>query len=73
MAIYDKFTQQYAGCTHFVEMVLAHKRTEIGWTWIRPEFQSTGLNKAVKFELLQYAFDVLNLNRIQIKTDELNV
>ncbi|WP_243392567.1 GNAT family N-acetyltransferase [Solitalea longa] len=71
--MYDKQSGQYAGCTRFGEMALNHKRAEIGWTWIGPEFQGTGLNKSVKFELLNYAFDILDLNRIEIKTDELNL
>ena len=71
--VYDKQTGQYAGCTRFGSISFMHKRVEIGWTWYHPNFHGTGLNKACKLLLLNYGFDTLNLNRIELKTSLLNL
>jgi RimJ/RimL family protein N-acetyltransferase len=70
--IIDKRSNEVAGSTRYSNLFPNHKRLEIGWTWIGTRFQSTGLNRAVKFELLRYGFEVLGLNRIELKTDALN-
>jgi RimJ/RimL family protein N-acetyltransferase len=33
--IFDKINNQYAGSTRFGNVDFRHKRTEIGWTWLR--------------------------------------
>lgn len=70
--IIDKQTQRVAGSTRFAGMALAHKRAEIGYTWIDTALQGSGLNKAMKHAMLQHAFEVMDLNRIELKTDVLN-
>jgi len=70
--IIDKRSNEVAGSTRYSNLFPAHKRLEIGWTWIGTRFQGTGLNRAVKFELLQYGFETLGLNRIELKTDARN-
>jgi RimJ/RimL family protein N-acetyltransferase len=71
--IFDKTRNKPAGSTRFGNLVSEHKRVEIGWTWIGKEFQETGLNKNMKFLMLQYAFEVMQMNRVELKTDELNI
>ena len=71
-AIFDKQKNKYAGSTRIANIVKEHKRAEIGWTWIGTEFQGSGLNKAMKHEMLKYCFEVMNLNRVELKTDEIN-
>ncbi|CAL1516926.1 GNAT family protein [Chitinophaga sp. MM2321] len=70
--IIDKQEQRVAGSTRFCGLVLPHKRTEIGSTWIDPSLQGSGLNKAMKHAMLQYAFETMGLNRVELKTDALN-
>lgn len=70
--IIDKATGKVAGSTRFCGLVLPHKRTEIGYTWIHPSYQRSGLNRAMKFEMLRYAFEEMGLNRVELKTDERN-
>ncbi len=70
--IFDKQVNRVAGTTRFGNISFVNKRSEIGWTWIHPDFQGTGLNKACKFLLLQFAFEILQFNRIEIKTDAIN-
>lgn len=70
--IIDKQADRVAGSTRFMAVVPAHKRAEIGATWIDTALQGTGLNKAMKYAMLQHAFEVEGLNRVELKTDELN-
>lgn len=72
-AVYDKHTGHYAGSTRYGNISFVHKRAEIGWTWYHPLAQRTGLNKACKSLLLNFGFDVLQLNRIELKTSLLNL
>ncbi len=71
--IIDKKTNKVAGCTRLAEISWKDERGQIGWTWIAKEFQGSGLNKAMKFLILKYGFEELNLNRIELKADERNL
>lgn len=71
--IIDKRINKIAGSTSYANISLKDKRLEIGWTWLGKEFQGTGLNKACKFLLLQNAFENLNFERVELKTDVLNL
>lgn len=70
--IIDKRTNTPAGSTRFGNLEEQHKRVEIGWTWLGKEFHNTGLNKAMKYAMLQYAFETMGMNRVEIKTNEHN-
>ena len=72
-AIYDKQAGCYAGCTRYANISMPDKRLEIGWTWYKPLLQRTGINKACKFLLLTFGFENLGLNRIELKTSQLNL
>ena len=72
-AVYDKQTSKYAGSTRYGNISFPHKKLEIGWTWYHPNAQRTGLNKACKSLLLNFGFDSLQLNRIELKTSVLNL
>jgi N-acetyltransferase len=71
--IFDKVKNAYAGSTSFLNISQANGNVEIGWTWIGPEFQRSGLNRNCKFLLLSYAFEVLGAERVELKTDERNL
>jgi N-acetyltransferase len=70
--IYDKKRKALAGSTSFAAVSNKDRRLEIGWTWLGPSFQQTGLNRACKFLLLCYAFDTLGFERVEFKTDARN-
>lgn len=70
--IFDKQINEYAGCTSFGNISNKDLRVEIGWTWIGKQFQGTGLNKACKFLMLSYAFETLEFERVELKTDSRN-
>ncbi len=71
--IYDKQFQKYAGSTRFGLINWKNKVLHIGWTWIGYEFQGTGLNKQMKFLMLQYAFESLNFEKVEFRIDERNM
>lgn len=70
--IFDKRNNCAAGSTRFGNIVFPHKRLEIGWTWIGEAFQGSGLNKHMKYLMLEHAFEAMEMNRVEIKTDVLN-
>lgn len=71
-AYFEKATGNYVGSTRFGNIEPGHKKLEIGWTWLSPKLHGTGFNRRCKFLLLQYGFEILNLNRIELKTSLLN-
>jgi RimJ/RimL family protein N-acetyltransferase len=71
--IFDKLTQQFAGSTSFGNISNKDLRLEIGWTWLGPDFQKTGLNINCIYLLLQYAFEELGFERVEFRTDERNL
>jgi RimJ/RimL family protein N-acetyltransferase len=71
--IFDKTKNAYAGCTRFGLINWKNKVLHIGWTWIGCEFQGSGLNKQMKFLMLQYAFETLDFEKVEFRIDERNV
>ncbi len=71
--VIDKQHDAVAGATRFGNLEQRHKRVEIGWTWIGSAFQGTGLNKAMKYLMLEHAFEVMGMNRVEIKTNACNL
>jgi len=71
--IVDKDYGTLAGCSRFGKIDLNNKRAEIGWTWYGTDFQGTGLNTAAKQLMLDYGFNELLLNRIQLGADTRNI
>ena len=70
--IIEKSTGDICGSTSYGSISLFDKRIEIGWSWLAKEYQGTGINFHAKFSLLSYAFEVLDFERVEIKTDNLN-
>jgi RimJ/RimL family protein N-acetyltransferase len=60
------------GCTRYMSIARAHRRLEIGSTWLTVSRQRSGANTEAKLLLLTHAFEVLGANRVELKTDALN-
>jgi len=71
--VYDKTAKAYAGSTRFGLINPKNKVLHIGWTWIGKRFQGTGLNKHMKFLMLQYAFEVMGFDKVEFRIDERNI
>jgi RimJ/RimL family protein N-acetyltransferase len=67
--IIDKQTGKIGGSSSFGNISLYDLRGEIGWSWLGKDFRSTGLNKHAKFAMMRYAFEELNFERMEFKTD----
>ena len=67
--IVDKKTGEIIGSTRFMDIEDTHQRVEIGTTWLTPAYWRTAINTNCKYLLLQYCFETLHLQRVQIKTD----
>jgi RimJ/RimL family protein N-acetyltransferase len=61
------------GSTRYLAMEPAHRRLEIGHTWYAPKVWGAQVNPACKLALMRYAFESLGFNRVELKTDNLNL
>lgn len=71
-ALIEKSSGRAIGCTRYGNIDRTHHRVEIGWTWVAPAWQRTGVNTEAKYLLLQHAFETLGCIRVELKTDSLN-
>jgi RimJ/RimL family protein N-acetyltransferase len=71
--IIEKSSGNPVGSTSFGNISYRDRRIEIGWTWICREFQGKGVNSQIKYLMLKYAFETLDYERVEIKTDVLNL
>ena len=71
-ATVDSTGGRVIGSTRFRMIEAAHRRVEIGFTFIAAGFQRTAVNTEAKLLMLGHAFDVWNVNRVEFLTDVLN-
>lgn len=71
-AILSRETGQAVGSTRYLNIVPKDRGLEIGWTWLTPAVQRTGINTECKYLLLRHAFETLGAIRVQLKTDSRN-
>jgi len=72
-ATIEKATGTIVGSTRYMNIDVAHKRVEIGSTWIAPPWQRTAINTEAKYLMMRHAFETLGCNRVELKTDTLNM
>ena len=70
--IFDKKIEKYVGSTRFYDYQPKHNTVQLGYTWISNQAQGTGLNKNCKFLLLEFAFEELELTRVEFRADNNN-
>jgi N-acetyltransferase len=70
--IIDKPSEQVTGSMSFLNISFYDKKLEIGSSWLGKDFRSTGINKHAKYAMMRYAFEELNFERVEYKTDVLN-
>jgi RimJ/RimL family protein N-acetyltransferase len=71
--VVDQGSQQLLGSTGFGNYFPRDQRIEIGWTWLGRAAQGTGTNREMKSLMLTYAFEELDMLRVEFKTDVLNL
>ncbi|MEO7457983.1 MAG: GNAT family protein [Gemmatimonadaceae bacterium] len=60
------------GSTRYMDVARAHRRLEIGATWLSPQAQRTGANVEAKLLLLRHAFETAGVQKVVFKTEVLN-
>jgi RimJ/RimL family protein N-acetyltransferase len=71
-SIVVKASQKLAGSMAYLNMAEKERRLEIGRSWLGKQFRGAGINHWAKFLLLEYAFESLECERVEFKTDVLN-
>jgi len=61
-----RYNGQFAGIVGFKDTDKANKKTEIGY-WLSEKFQKKGIMTKSVDTLCNFAFKILNINRVQIK------
>ena len=70
--VYDKIAKQYAGSTRFYDIQVENKSLQLGYTWYGKQYRGTLLNKNCKYLLLAFAFDTLQVDRVEFRADNKN-
>ena len=70
--IIDKLHGEIAGSSSLGNISIYDLRAEIGWSWLGKDYRSSGLNRHAKYAMMKYAFDELQFERVEFKTDVLN-
>lgn len=71
--VIDKASGKVAGSSSFGNISYRDQRVEIGWTWLGKSFQGKGINSTMKYLMLGYCFEALGFERVEFKTDVLNL
>ena len=71
-AVFDKASGAYVGSSSYLAWTPIHKRVEIGWTWYAKPVWAGAVNPSCKRLLFAHGFEVLGLNRIELKADARN-
>jgi RimJ/RimL family protein N-acetyltransferase len=66
-------TGEIIGMTRYANIDTKEKRLEIGYTWYLPSVWGKVYNRECKLLLLQYAFEVLKFNRVQLNVAGQNI
>jgi RimJ/RimL family protein N-acetyltransferase len=70
--VFDKQLNMYVGSTRYYDIQLAFETTQLGYTWYSKQVWGTKLNQHCKYLLLQFAFDQMNLKRVEFRADNDN-
>jgi RimJ/RimL family protein N-acetyltransferase len=71
--IAEKSSGRAVGSMSFFNLAEQDRRLEIGWTWLGRDFRGQGVNRWAKFLMLEHAFERMGAERVEFKTDRLNV
>jgi len=73
LTVLDVSNNKIFGSTSIGNVSERDGRAEIGWTWMSKAYQGKAYNAHVKLTLFEYLFEVCNMQRVEIKTDVLNI
>ncbi|HEY7941466.1 MAG TPA: GNAT family protein [Candidatus Limnocylindrales bacterium] len=70
---FERATGRVVGGSRYLNIDRLNHRLEIGYTFVAPPWQRSAVNSEAKLLMLGHAFDHLRANRVELKTDALNV
>jgi N-acetyltransferase len=70
--VIEKTSGEIVGSTRFYDLQLQYGYTQLGYTWYTQRLHGSGINAHCKYLLLQYAFEELNLERVEFRADTRN-
>lgn len=73
LVIEDLKKELIVGSSSFMNIAEEDLCLEIGTTWIRKDYHGSGINYHMKFLMLRHSFEVWNFERVELRTDALNV
>jgi RimJ/RimL family protein N-acetyltransferase len=71
-ATIDQASNTVVGSTRYRCIEAAHRRLEIGFTFIAASWQRSHINTEAKYLMLRHAFEQWGCNRVELLTDFLN-
>jgi RimJ/RimL family protein N-acetyltransferase len=71
-ATVERASGRVIGSSSYLAIEPAHKRLEIGATWLTPACQRSAANTEAKLLQLTHCFELLGCNRVEFKTDARN-
>lgn len=73
VAVVSRADGRVVGCSRLSEIDRGHRRCELGFSWYDPALFRSGVNLDAKLLMLVFAFERLELLRVQIQTDTRNL
>lgn len=70
--VFNKQLNAYAGSTRFYDIQFSQRSLQLGYTWYGKAHRGSGINTHCKFLLLQYAFEKLQMERVEFRADAEN-
>lgn len=65
-ATVERSSGKAVGSTRFV-IDPENRCSEIGWSWLGPQWWRSGINREAKYIMLRHAFDVWHSERVEVK------
>lgn len=72
-AVIRRTDKKLLGTTRFYDMAAIHKRLAIGSTWYIPDARGSLVNAEVRWLCLSHAFEIWQVNRVELITDPRNL
>jgi RimJ/RimL family protein N-acetyltransferase len=69
----EKASGRIAGSSALGNYSSKDGRIEIGWTWLGKHYHGSGLNQSMKKLMLTHCFESMEIERVEFKTDVLNI
>lgn len=70
--VFDLAKEKYVGSTRFYGINHKQKSLLIGYTWYSKQTQGSGINVHCKYLLLKYAFEFMEMERVEFRADARN-